>query len=162
LVRVRGRLDQVSQTSQGNGDFMTGLAEPLGGHPLTRRFRKALVRGLERGEDLTGIFVLLVEMLSVLDPHAYHDAPFGCGYALPSANTSSIAALHWIEHGHASRSAYNNLHEDTPATLGMMMPAVAQPTCADDRVANFSPVKAVLGGKLPRRCIADDESGYPQ
>jgi hypothetical protein len=57
---------------------------------------------------------------------------------------------------------YDDLNDDPPAALGMMMPAITQPARAHDRVANFPPVKAVLGSKLPRRRIADDEPGYPQ
>jgi hypothetical protein len=57
---------------------------------------------------------------------------------------------------------YDDLNDDTPATLGMMMPGIAQPARAHDRVANFPPVKAMLSSKLPRRRIADDKPGYPQ
>lgn len=73
----------------------------------------------------------------------------------------TIPVLKWVEHRHASCAAYDDLNEGAPATLGMMMPALAQPARAHDRVANFPPVKVMLGSKLLRRCVADDEPGYP-
>src|SRR5260221_4528046 len=67
-----------------------------------------------------------------------------------------------VEHDDACWAADIRLNDGSEPALGVVMPEVVEPGCADDGLADLVPVQAVYGGELHLRGVADDEPGNPE